>query len=57
MNTLKSIIRKYNETNLVLRILVGMIIGIALALLVPGFLYSKREREKLGITKDFMPSK
>jgi len=57
LNTLKSIIRKYNETNLVLRILVGMIIGIALALLVPGFLYSKREREKLGITKDFMPSK
>jgi len=37
LNTLKSIIRKYNETNLVLRILVGMIIGIALALLVPGW--------------------
>ena len=34
--TLKSIVKKYNETSLILRILTGIVIGVILALTVPG---------------------
>ena len=34
--TLKSIVKKYNDTSLILRILTGIIIGVILALTVPG---------------------
>ena len=34
--TLKSIVKKYNETSLILRILTGIVIGVILALAVPG---------------------
>ncbi len=37
MNFLKKCAKRYTETNLVLRILIGMIIGIVLALLVPSW--------------------
>ena len=36
MKTLKAIVAKYNATSLILRILVGLIVGAVLAVLVPG---------------------
>ena len=35
MNGLKSLVRKYNDTSLILRIVIGIIAGIVLAFLVP----------------------
>lgn len=37
MNLIKSILQKWQQTNLMLRILIGIIVGTALALTVPGY--------------------
>ena len=36
MNGAKAIVKKYNEVSLILRIVVGLVIGAVLALAVPG---------------------
>ncbi len=36
-NAFKRVVRKYNDTSLILRILIGLIIGIVLAFLIPGW--------------------
>ena len=36
MKTLKAVAARYNATSLILRILVGLIVGAVLAILVPG---------------------
>ena len=36
MKTLKALVAKYNATSLILRILVGLLVGVVLALVVPG---------------------
>ena len=36
MKTLKALVAKYNAASLILRILVGLLVGVVLALVVPG---------------------
>ena len=36
MKTLKAVVAKYNQTSLILRILIGLAVGSVLALVVPG---------------------
>ena len=45
MKTLKAVVAKYNQTSLILRILIGLAVGSVLALVAPGAGWVGRSEE------------